>query len=68
MKELSIRFKTIDELSNSDRFPFIVTIDGVEQNNIKRFTMELNAENDNIESNTYTIERFMDYPKDVPPE
>lgn len=31
MKELSIRFKTIDELSNSDRFPFIVTIDGVER-------------------------------------
>lgn len=64
MKEISIRFKTKTELSHSDCFPFIITIDGVEQNNIKRFAIELSAGNDNIEGNTYTIERFIDYPKE----
>lgn len=64
MKEISIQFKTKSELSHSDSFPFIITIDGVEQKNIKRFAIDLNAENKNIESNTYTIERFMNYPKE----
>ncbi len=64
MEEISIRFKTKTELSHSDCFPFIITIDGVEQKNIKRFKIELNAENRNIENNTYTIEKFMDYPEE----
>ncbi len=64
MEEISIRFKTKTELSHSDCFPFIITIDGIVQKNIKRFTLDLSAENQNIESNTYTIERFMDYPKE----
>ena len=64
MKEISIRFKTKSELSYSDYFPFVITIDGVEQKNIKRFAIDLSAENKNIESNFYTIEKFMEYPKE----
>ena len=48
MEEISIRFKTKTELSHSDCFPFIITIDGIVQKNIKRFTLDLSAENQNI--------------------
>lgn len=62
MKEISIRFKTQNELSATDYFPFVITIDGIKQENIKSFSMNLSAENQCIEDNTYTIERFMNYP------
>lgn len=66
IKEIHIRFKTQAEISQSKySFPFIITIDGIEQEKIKRFSIDINAENENIEANTYTIEKYMDYPENT---
>ena len=63
MKEINIRFKTVSQMEKENNsFPFIITIDGVEQKDIKRFYIELDSDKKNVESNSYTIEKFMRYP------
>lgn len=63
MEQIVIRFKSIDELNQSNHsFPFVITIDGVEQENVKRFSIDLDSDQTNIENYSYTIEKYMDYP------
>jgi hypothetical protein len=63
MKEINIRFKTKEEFyKDSEPIPFIITIDGVTQENVNRFAIDLKNDVDNLDDYTYTIEKLLKYP------
>jgi hypothetical protein len=61
MKEINIRFKTQDEFyKDSHSLPFVITIDGELQNNVKRFAIDLdNIKNYNLDDYAYLIEKYI---------
>jgi hypothetical protein len=64
MKEINIRFKTQEEFhADCNSIPFVITIDGIIQENVNRFSIDLINGVQNLDDYTYTIERFLKYPQ-----
>lgn len=67
MKELTIRYKTANELHDTTskvydrRSRIVVLIDGESIERLKHFSIDLDT---NDMEPTYTIEQYMDYPDD----
>lgn len=63
MKEINIRFKTQEEMhEDSFTLPFVITIDGEVQKDVKRFAIDLNNGEQNLDNYNYLIEKYLKFP------